>query len=116
MSPLAEIVPTCAILVDWNLLGALEMSGDNRVNRQVDAALEIHRVHAGRNGLGTFANDRLGENGRRRRAVTGDVVGLGATSLTICAPMFSNLSASSISLATVTPSLVIRGAPNDLSR
>ena len=34
-----------------------------------------------------------------------------ATSRTICAPMFSNLSASSISLATVTPSLVIRGAP-----
>src|SRR5690348_2840225 len=29
--------------------------------------------------------------------------------------MFSNLSASSISLATVTPSFVIRGAPNDLS-
>src|SRR6266581_739574 len=41
---------------------------------------------------------------------------LEATSLTICAPMFSNLSASSISLATVTPSLVMRGAPNDLSR
>src|SRR5579872_3547596 len=38
-----------------------------------------------------------------------------ATSRTICAPMFSNLSASSISLATVTPSLVMRGAPNDLS-
>src|SRR6478672_5852728 len=34
-----------------------------------------------------------------------------ATSRTICAPMFSNLSLSSISLATVTPSLVIRGAP-----
>src|SRR5882757_2856233 len=30
--------------------------------------------------------------------------------------MFSNLSSSSISLATVTPSLVIRGAPYDLSR
>src|SRR5690606_21132432 len=29
--------------------------------------------------------------------------------------MFSNLSLSSISLATVTPSLVIRGTPNDLS-
>src|SRR5712691_3511319 len=41
---------------------------------------------------------------------------LEATSLTICAPMFSYLSASSISLATVTPSLVMRGAPNDLSR
>ena len=38
-----------------------------------------------------------------------------ATSRTICAPMFSNLSASSISLATVTPSLVMRGAPKDLS-
>ena len=41
---------------------------------------------------------------------------LEATSRTICAPMFSNLSASSISLATVTPSLVMRGAPSDLSR
>ena len=38
-----------------------------------------------------------------------------ATSRTIWAPMFSNLSASSISLATVTPSLVIRGAPKLLS-
>src|ERR1700733_14839335 len=40
---------------------------------------------------------------------------LDATSRTICAPMFSNLSSSSISLATVTPSLAMRGAPNDLS-
>src|SRR5437763_5886620 len=40
---------------------------------------------------------------------------LEATSRTICAPMFSNLSSSSISFATVTPSLVMRGAPNDLS-
>ena len=38
-----------------------------------------------------------------------------ATSRTIWAPMFSNLSASSISLATVTPSLVVRGAPKLLS-
>ena len=34
-----------------------------------------------------------------------------ATSFTICAPMFSNLFSSSISLATVTPSLVMVGAP-----
>src|SRR5918996_830914 len=40
---------------------------------------------------------------------------LDATSRSICAPMFSNLSKSSISLATVTPSLEMRGAPNDLS-
>ena len=39
-----------------------------------------------------------------------------ATSRTICAPMFSNRSVSSISLATVTPSLVMRGAPYDLPR
>ena len=41
---------------------------------------------------------------------------LEATSFTICAPIFSNLSSSSISLATDTPSLVMIGEPNDLSR
>src|SRR6187455_1788647 len=41
---------------------------------------------------------------------------LEATSFTICAPMFSNLSLSSISLATETPSLVTVGAPNERSR
>src|SRR5262245_8184051 len=41
---------------------------------------------------------------------------LEATSRTSWAPMFWNLSSSSISLATVTPSLVVRGAPKDLSR
>ena len=35
-----------------------------------------------------------------------------ATSLTSCAPMFSNGSSSSISFAIVTPSFVISGAPN----
>src|SRR6266702_2688977 len=39
-----------------------------------------------------------------------------ATSFTICAPMFSRGSLSSISFATVTPSLVIKGEPNFLSR
>ena len=38
-----------------------------------------------------------------------------ATSLTICAPIFSNGSANSISFATVTPSLVMVGEPNFLS-
>src|SRR5258708_6809406 len=38
-----------------------------------------------------------------------------ATSFTICAPMFSNLSSSWISFATVTPSLVTIGAPQDFS-
>src|SRR3990170_8233711 len=39
-----------------------------------------------------------------------------ATSRTICAPMFSRGSLSSISFATVTPSLVMTGEPNFLSR
>ncbi len=34
-----------------------------------------------------------------------------ATSFSICAPMFSNLSLSSISFATETPSFVMVGAP-----
>ena len=38
-----------------------------------------------------------------------------ATSRTICAPIFSSGSFSSISLATVTPSLVMTGAPNFFS-
>ena len=38
-----------------------------------------------------------------------------ATSFTICAPMFSNLSFNSISLATDTPSLVMVGAPKERS-
>src|SRR2546425_7158609 len=38
-----------------------------------------------------------------------------ATSSAICPPMFSNLSGSSISFATVTPSLVTVGAPHDFS-
>src|ERR1043166_6479151 len=39
-----------------------------------------------------------------------------ATSFTICAPMFSSASFNSISFATVTPSFVIVGEPNVLSR
>src|SRR6476661_5740227 len=39
-----------------------------------------------------------------------------ATSFTICAPMFSSASFSSISFATVTPSFVMVGDPNFLSR
>src|SRR6478672_4095454 len=39
-----------------------------------------------------------------------------ATSRTICAPMFSSGSLRSISFATVTPSLVMVGEPNFLSR
>src|SRR5690606_15594473 len=44
----------------------------------VDAALEIHRVHAGGNGLQAFVDDGLGQHGSGGGAVTGSVVGLGS--------------------------------------
>ena len=44
----------------------------------VDAALQIHRVHAGGDGFHAFANDGLGQNGGGGGAVTGFVVGAGS--------------------------------------
>src|SRR5690606_18992010 len=41
----------------------------------VDAALQIHRVHAGGNRLETFLDDRVRQNGRGGGPVTGGVVG-----------------------------------------
>ena len=49
---------------------------DDVLDREVDAALEVHRVHAGGNRLGAFLDDRLGEHGRGGGAVTGEVRGL----------------------------------------
>ena len=47
-------------------------------NGFVDAAFDIHRVHAGGDGFQAFADDGLSEDGRRGGAVTGNVVGLGS--------------------------------------
>ncbi len=49
---------------------------DDRGDGQVDAALEVHRVHAGGDRLHALADDRLGQHGRGGGAVTGLVVGL----------------------------------------
>ena len=59
-----------------DLLGGLAESRDDFGDGEVDAALQVHRVHAGGNGLVAFLDDRLGQNGRGRGAVAGDVVGL----------------------------------------
>src|SRR5690606_12508521 len=55
------------------LLDVLDHGGDS----DVDAALEVHRVHAGGNRLGAFTDDGLCENGRGGGAVASLVVGLG---------------------------------------
>ena len=49
---------------------------DDRSHSQVDAALEIHRVHAGRYKFYAFAQDRGCEHRRGGGAVAGEVVGL----------------------------------------
>ncbi|MCY1500637.1 hypothetical protein D9M68_346850 [compost metagenome] len=66
----------CDFFRSVDLLGlGLEIL-DDFGDGEVDTALQVHRVHAGSNGLGAFANDRLGKNGCSRGAVAGDVVGL----------------------------------------
>ncbi len=59
-------------------LGALLDVLDHGCDRDVDAALEVHRVHAGGDRLGAFAHDGLGQHGRGGGAVAGEVVGLGS--------------------------------------
>ena len=76
-SPFEEMVPTCATSDGRaDLLGALLDVGDDGGDCEIDAALEIHRVHAGGNRLGAFLDDRGGEHGRRGGAVAGLVIGL----------------------------------------
>ena len=66
-----------------DLLGGLHFLGaaldvlDHRRHRDVDAALQVHRVHAGGDQLEALAHDRCGQDRRGRRAVAGAVVGLG---------------------------------------
>src|SRR5215469_2327069 len=65
------------LFVRCDLLGVLLELLDHGLDRDIDTALEIHRVHARGNRFGAFFDDRGGEYGRRRGAVTGDVGGLG---------------------------------------
>ena len=58
-------------------LGQLFQLGDDGHGGLVDAALQVHRVHAGGNGLQAFVDDGLGQDGRGGGAVTGSIVGLG---------------------------------------
>src|SRR3546814_120360 len=59
-----------------DLLRLLLQLGDHGRDGQLDAALQVHRVHAGGNGLGALTDDGLGQHGGGGGAVAGDVVGL----------------------------------------
>src|SRR5665213_2826206 len=117
LSPLAEIVPTWPISsFDLTFLERFLSSATT-----ASTAFSMPRFRS--IGFMPAATDLLPSRTMARASTVAVVVPspamslvLLATSRSICAPMFSNLSESSISLATVTPSLVMRGAPNDLSR
>ena len=56
VSPLAEIVPTWAISSEVLIFfERFSMSFDDLGDGHVDAALQVHRVHAGGDRLGAFA-------------------------------------------------------------
>src|SRR5207253_6968563 len=112
----AEIVPTCAI--SFCSLVGLESALSSLT--MAPTALSMPRLRV----IGSWpAATILRPSVKMARASTVAVVVpspatsevFDATSFTICAPMFSNLSLSSISFATVTPSLVTVGAPQDFS-
>ena len=54
---------------------ALDVLDDGR-RRDIDAALEIHRIHSGGDELETFLDDRGGQHRRGGRPVAGPVTGL----------------------------------------
>src|SRR3981081_1328838 len=115
-SPFAEIVPTCAI--SW--LDVTFLVFFCRSATTASTARSMPRLRSiGFMPAATALEPSLTIAWARTVAVVvpspAKSEDFEATSRTICAPMFSNLSSSSISLATVTPSLVMRGAPNDLS-
>jgi len=64
-------------LVGGHLLGARLDVFDDLEHGLVDAALQIHRVHAGGDGLGALDADGLSQDGGGGGAVAGLVVGLG---------------------------------------
>src|SRR5450631_3686807 len=66
----------CDLLAGLDVLRQREQRRRNTRHRSFDAALQCHRVRAGRDVAQAFANERLGKHSRGRRAVTGDVVGL----------------------------------------
>src|SRR5262249_35031096 len=59
-----------------DLLRTLLEVFDGGRNREIDAAPEIHGVHASGYRLAALAHDRLGEHAGRGGSIAGDVIGL----------------------------------------
>src|SRR6059058_1823344 len=115
LSLLAEMVPTCAIISPLTSLWSFLIS-----STATSPAFSMPPLRA--MGLAPAATVFTPSRKMACASTVAVVVPspatsevLEATSRTICAPMFSRPSLSSISLATVTPSLVMTGAPNFFS-
>src|SRR6266446_6794337 len=115
LSLLAEMVPTWAIMSPLTSLWSFLIS-----STATSTALSMPRLRAV--GLAPAATVLTPSRKIACASTVAVVVPspatsevLEATSRTICAPMFSSGSCSSISFATVTPSLVMIGAPNFFS-
>ena len=116
-SPLAEMVATCATC-SFSLTSCFISSS---LATMASTALSIPRFrHMGLAPAVTFFRPCLKMASARTVAVVvpspAMSLVLDATSRTICAPIFWNGLASSTSFATLTPSLVMVGEPNFLSR
>ena len=75
-SPLAEIVPTCATSALSLTSRDMRFDRSNNVgNCQIDAALQVHWVHASGNRFHAFFDDGLGQNRRGGGAVASFVIG-----------------------------------------
>src|SRR4029077_15647179 len=61
------------LFVGGDILRVLLQIRNHRFDREVDAAFEIHRVHARGHGLRAFLHDRLGQNRCGCGAVTGEI-------------------------------------------
>ena len=64
------------LLLGLHVLGGGGQLGDDCRDGLLDAPLQAHRVGAGGHVAQALADHRLGQDGRRRGAVSGDVVGL----------------------------------------
>src|SRR5271156_939696 len=115
LSLLALIVPTCAIMSPFTSLWNFLIS-----STQTSTAFSMPRFSA----IGLAPAATVFTPSRKMACASTVAVVVPspatsevfeATSRTICAPMFSSGSCSSISFATVTPSLVMIGAPNFFS-
>src|SRR6266481_2114602 len=115
-SAFAEIVPTCAIA--FGSLQGLESFLSSSVAAMTAVSMPRFRSIGFAPAATDFKPSRMMACANTVAVVVPSPASsevFDATSFTICAPMFSNLSLSSISFATVTPSLVTVGAPQDFS-